>query len=414
MQKPKISIVTPSYNQARFLEDSIQSVLNQKYENLEYIIVDAGSTDGSVEIIKKYESHLKFWCSEPDGGQSAGINKGFAHATGDIIAWINSDDFYHKDAFATVAEIWEKADTKPGLIFGDGSRSDINGKVFAHFWPRKPFFDLTALIYGIDYILQPTTFFNRLAFNQVGGLNNQLHYCMDYELWIKLGQKYPVLTTDKCLASSREYDETKTNTGGFKRIEEIRRMLKNFQPLEITPGVTLSLLHDLKAFILSNNHYRDFYTRRSLGLIEEITTEVSTILTAFASTGDGWPDEISDIERIKQTLAKEQSADLTQIDHMKKPFGLNILKLQNLVQLEENGQRKSESQLHQDVEESQIILHNLITMYKELSQTCVDRLHLIQKLHEDHKHAVSIIDKTENSLPFKIYRKFRPNPKKET
>jgi glycosyltransferase involved in cell wall biosynthesis len=91
---PKISIITPSFNQAQFLDATVQSILSQNYPNLEYIIIDGGSTDGSLEIIKKYEKHLHFWCSEPDAGQYDAINKGFAHSTGEIMAWLNSDDMY--------------------------------------------------------------------------------------------------------------------------------------------------------------------------------------------------------------------------------------------------------------------------------------------------------------------------------
>src|SRR4051812_20683804 len=107
MPLPKITIVTPSYNQGHFLEQTIQSVLDQNYPNLEYIICDGGSKDQSVEIIKKYEKHLAYWCSEKDRGQSHAINKGFERATGDIYAYINSDDFFHPGAFDRVAETWQ-------------------------------------------------------------------------------------------------------------------------------------------------------------------------------------------------------------------------------------------------------------------------------------------------------------------
>ncbi|MBD0389275.1 MAG: glycosyltransferase, partial [Nostoc sp. C3-bin3] len=102
---PKISLVTPCLNQAQFLEATIQSVLSQNYPNIEYIIIDGGSTDGSLEIIKKYESQVHFWCSEPDGGQYDAINKGFAHSTGEIMAWLNSDDMYFSWTFKTVGSI---------------------------------------------------------------------------------------------------------------------------------------------------------------------------------------------------------------------------------------------------------------------------------------------------------------------
>src|SRR5215470_7311361 len=107
MARPRISIVTPSFNQARFLEATIRSVLDQRYDNLEYIVVDGGSTDGSVEIIKRYADRLAFWCSEADGGHGNALNKGLRRATGEIMAWLNSDDIYWPWTLAAVAEIFE-------------------------------------------------------------------------------------------------------------------------------------------------------------------------------------------------------------------------------------------------------------------------------------------------------------------
>src|SRR5687768_13083798 len=107
MNSPKISIITPSYNQGRFIEETILSVINQNYPNLEYIIIDGGSTDNTVEIIRKYEQHLAYWVSEKDGGQSEAINKGFKKATGDIVCWINSDDFFMPGALSKVADCFE-------------------------------------------------------------------------------------------------------------------------------------------------------------------------------------------------------------------------------------------------------------------------------------------------------------------
>src|SRR5262245_32047801 len=120
---PKISIITPSYNQAHFLETCITSVLSQEYSDLEYIIIDGGSTDGSVEIIKKYENQITFWVSEPDEGQSHAINKGFQRATGAIVAWLNSDDFYLPGALTAVAEAHRSA-PHASFYFGDGWRVD--------------------------------------------------------------------------------------------------------------------------------------------------------------------------------------------------------------------------------------------------------------------------------------------------
>ncbi|PCJ63257.1 MAG: hypothetical protein COA79_00180 [Planctomycetota bacterium] len=409
---PKISIITPSFNQAEFLEQTIQSVLDQNYPNLEYIIIDGGSTDNSVEIIKKYENSLTFWCSEKDSGQSNAINKGFSRATGEIVAWMNSDDFYHPNVFQHIAELWVNAEEKPGLIFGDGTRSNKEGNNLENFWPRKPFFDLNALIYGIDYILQPTTFMNREYLLEVGLLDEDLHYCMDYDLWIKLGSKYQVLTTEKVIANSREYESTKTNTGGFNRIEEMRKMIKRYQPLEITPGIALSLMHTFRDFYQNQNG--NFFTRDSLSSLEELITEISVSFTAFSNEGDGWPSQTSTDESIQLQAKKGMAGTLEDCNKVRtiSPMEKLLLKLKNLClpeseqpdfskeQIESNQKRKIEIRCE--------MIDKLIDECIKLNNTCDDRLKLIKKLHSDHKHAANIIEKTENTLPFKIYRKFKP------
>ncbi len=232
--RPKVSIVTPSFNQARFLEQTIRSVLDQDYSDLEYIIIDGGSTDGSVDIIRRYADRLACWISEPDRGQTDALNKGFARATGDIVAWVNSDDFYYPGAFAAAVDAF-KADPELGLLYGRGNRVAESGEVLCEYEESRPF-DLEALVYGIDYVLQPTTFMRRQALHEVGPFDPSLHYAFDWELWMRLGERFPARMLDRVVAAGREYPSAKTFMGGFPRVEEIRRIVSRHTGNELSIG----------------------------------------------------------------------------------------------------------------------------------------------------------------------------------
>lgn len=246
---PKISIITPSYNQGRFLEECINSILDQKYPNLEYIVVDGGSTDDSVEIIKKYESQISFWISERDNGQSEAINKGFLHATGDIIAWLNSDDLYYENCLWKIADIYNRnvgVIDDISFILGNGYRYKWPEKTMSRFCPKNVAFSRKVLAEGLDYILQPSVFVLRKVAEEVGYLDNELHYCMDWEWWYRLSQQGKVLVTDQMLSLSREYDETKTSTGRMKRWIEIQELTQKMSGKEMTAGSLFFLAETLK------------------------------------------------------------------------------------------------------------------------------------------------------------------------
>jgi glycosyltransferase involved in cell wall biosynthesis len=180
---PKITIVTPSYNQGSYLEQTIQSVLEQNYPSLEYMIIDGGSTDHSVEIIRKYEKYLTYWVSEKDSGQSEAINKGLQQATGDVFNWLNSDDYYEPQSLWKVGEAFKNPDTwvlcgRSRLFWSpDQTAYYSNGTdVFTNNLPKT---------IGWARIDQPETFFRIQAVRQMGLLNTRLHYLMDREWWIK-------------------------------------------------------------------------------------------------------------------------------------------------------------------------------------------------------------------------------------
>jgi glycosyltransferase involved in cell wall biosynthesis len=222
---PRISIVTPSYNQAQFIEETIRSVLLQGYPNLEYIIIDGGSDDGSVEIIRKYEPWLAYWVSEPDRGQSHAINKGFDQATGEILAWLNSDDIYMPDALENVREPF--SDPEIDLVYGDAHKIDATGN-FIGKCGHVQVYRRELMTKECNIIVQPAAFFRRSAFERVGGLDETLNNVMDYDLWFRLGDKGGVKYLPVMLAKARIYAETKTGSTGRKRFEEIEKVARRY------------------------------------------------------------------------------------------------------------------------------------------------------------------------------------------
>ena len=185
---PKISIITPSYNQGQFLEETILSVLNQNYPNLEYIIIDGGSTDNSVEIIKKYEKYLAYWVSEKDNGQTHAINKGLKRATGDILAYLNSDDIYLPGILVKIAEFFEN-NPKIDIVYGDCHIINERGELVKK--KKEIAFDyLMGCMIGFGIIIiQPSTFFKKGAVGDVGYFNENLHFVMDANYWFRCTQK---------------------------------------------------------------------------------------------------------------------------------------------------------------------------------------------------------------------------------
>ncbi|MEO6847698.1 MAG: glycosyltransferase family 2 protein [Chthoniobacterales bacterium] len=212
---PKISVITPSYNQASFLEQTILSVLGQGYKNLEYIIMDGGSTDNSAEVIKRYERQLAYWVSEKDSGQSDAINKGFARATGDILCWLNSDDFFLPGILHEVAKNFENFD---GFIYGDCiSFSDTGVRCLVN---RPPAYD-RELLGILDYIVQPSTFWARTLWEKTGILNQNLHYAFDWDWFLRASEFGDLRKCNTIFSAYRFHDAHKSASGGEKRMEEI-------------------------------------------------------------------------------------------------------------------------------------------------------------------------------------------------
>lgn len=205
---PKVSIVTPSYNQARFTEETIRSILLQGYPDLEYIIIDGGSTDGTVDIIRKYEKWLAYWVSEPDRGQSDAINKGWRLAKGDILAYLNSDDTYMPGAVRTAAAFLSQ-NPDIGMVYGECNIIDEHGRLKRRF--KTADFTIEKVLCGKPSVIpQPSAFIRRTTIDKVGLLDINMDMAMDLDLWVRIGLKHRIVYIRDVLASYRLHPETKT------------------------------------------------------------------------------------------------------------------------------------------------------------------------------------------------------------
>jgi glycosyltransferase involved in cell wall biosynthesis len=221
--KHKLSIVTPSYNQGRFIERTIESVLSQQLQDsFEYMVLDGGSQDETVSILRKYNMRLS-WVSEKDGGQADAVNRGLARASGEIVGWVNSDDIYYPGAFRTVCEAFD-SDPALDVVYGDANHIDENDQVLEPY-PTEDH-DFSRLL-DTCYFCQPAVFFRKTAVDRFGPLNPRLHYCMDYEYWIRLAAAGARFSRVKgVLAGSRLYAQNKTLGSRVRVHKEINDMLR--------------------------------------------------------------------------------------------------------------------------------------------------------------------------------------------
>jgi glycosyltransferase involved in cell wall biosynthesis len=235
---PRITLVTPSFRQGQFLEETIRSALAQEYPNLEYMVIDGGSTDGTVELLRKYERHLTFWVSEPDRGQSDAINKGLARSTGVIFNWLNADDRLAPDALWHVAAAWQAA--SPHLLVGRGQVVDAETGALLHDWQAQPPRTAQDFIHPERIAMsQPSAFVDAKLVRELGGLRRDLHYILDWELYLrfalKLRDSFRVEAIPELLSVALRHEDAKTHRDSDLFLPEWLNVLA-----EVAPQLPLS------------------------------------------------------------------------------------------------------------------------------------------------------------------------------
>lgn len=234
MSEPKISIIIPSYNVAEFIEETIQSILNQNYSNFECMVIDGGSNDGTLDILKRYEDEI-MWLSERDKGQSDAINKGLKLATGDIIAYICADDVYEQDCFRKVANFFGK---NPGVkwVYGKCRIVDKDGLEirrpitwYKNFWLRRYSYDKLLIL---DFISQPAVFWRKELVDEIGLFEVNEHLVMDYEYWLRIGRKYNPGFIEDYLVKFRAHPYSKSAVNFSRQAKEALRVARKYSNLE--------------------------------------------------------------------------------------------------------------------------------------------------------------------------------------
>jgi glycosyltransferase involved in cell wall biosynthesis len=224
----KITVVTPSYNQGDYIRKTIESVLNQNIEELEYIVMDGGSTDGTVSILKEYGDSI-IWKSEKDKGQTDAVNKGIRASHGEIIGWLNSDDIYYPGAIAKVMDVFIN-NPEINVLYGNANHIREDDSFIEEYYTED--FDYERLK-DVCFICQPALFFRKKLVDEYGYLDDKLQYCMDYDYWLRLGKKEKFYHLNELIAGSRLYDDNKTLGARRKAHHAGKKSWKSIEKMDL-------------------------------------------------------------------------------------------------------------------------------------------------------------------------------------
>ena len=278
----KVTVITPSYNQGKYLEQTIQSVLSQNWAHLEYIIIDGGSQDDSVEIIRKYEKQISYWTSEEDNGQSGAINKGLKLATGDIITWLNSDDQFVPGALQDVVNEFEKhpgVDVVHGktILFGRGISETIRGAKHNSL-PQ-------AYLAGMAFP-QPSSFFSRRILNKIGSLDESLHYGMDYDFFVRIYLVSEFVQVESIFSKYRLHPKSKSMKDHAKFAQEWAKIFSKVMVSSPGSGEVISHLIHLNCFVPCEARYVTSKTFDSTFLTKSFLQFVLFQITFYYQAGE--------------------------------------------------------------------------------------------------------------------------------
>lgn len=273
MSYPKVSVITPSYNQGQFVEETLRSVLEQGYPNLEYSVFDGGSSDGTVEVLQKYSGRLDFWRSEKDGGQAAAINEGFRRATGDIFCWLNSDDLQCRDALSRAAGFLGSCLDQPVVLYGgcEMFNDRTHGKEV-----RPAVHFSQELLETTDFLDQPSVFWTRKAWEKVGPLDESLHYSFDWEWFLRASKVCRFVAIEALLSRYRIHEGHKSGTGGKTRWFELLAVVRRHSPPAVVRHYEFLVQRDLARWWL-NKRMRLFLALK--GLAPAFAETAATLLS---------------------------------------------------------------------------------------------------------------------------------------
>jgi glycosyltransferase involved in cell wall biosynthesis len=245
LTSPLVSIITPSFNKGPYIEETILSIRNQTYKNIEHIVFDAESTDETISILKKYDKNLK-WISEPDKGQSDAINKGWRIAKGDIIAYLNADDTYLPDAVESAVMFFEK-NPDVHMLYGDGIITDEFGKNKRTIHCGK--ITMKSLVFCQDMVFQPSVFLRKDVFDTIGEVDVYLHLAMDFDYWLRIALVYKIGYLPKPLSIAKIYKDAKSSALMFRYVKECEYILEKLFASADLPGDILQFKRDAYIFV---------------------------------------------------------------------------------------------------------------------------------------------------------------------